>query len=328
VKVYLRNSSIGQTVNNAAYPTMYGQEAYYSKKAFIVQDCQACSPVTHGAWLAGGFLSEDTVIAHNTGYSLRMTPRLNSFAGYITGNSLIVTSALPLRIGPTLVSDNGSFVAGTRIINGNGNNYTVTIPQTVGSAGAPANFLSYNTQDGDKLRLVSAPWNMGQKIAVKSGQTASVCVWIRPSVNTDAAPSWGVAATYSADAPRLIARANPYMGVNADTVLATDSAYVAGTWSQLCGTTPTAAADGTFELVVDADQLPSSNVGAWINVADWSCSSTCNSTNSGQFWWNGVPSSLVSPASGGAAGIWNWLLKRDFDPASNDNFPAFMKKSG
>ena len=58
----------------------------------------------------------------------------------------------------------------------------------------------------------------------------------------------------------MLIRQNHYMGAQSDTVIGTAS-VTAGTWSQFCATTPTAPADGEFELVVDADQTFTSNAG-------------------------------------------------------------------
>jgi len=92
-------------------------------------------------------------------------------------------------------------------------------------------------------------------------------------------------------------RSNPSMGVQSDTVLATSSP-TPGAWSQLCGTLPTAPADGEYEVVVSADQTYTSNAGGWVNIAEWSCSN-CGNPNTSQFWWNGVPATAtVSPVSG------------------------------
>jgi hypothetical protein len=124
----------------------------------------------------------------------------------------------------------------------------------------------------------------------------------------------------------MLVRQNPYMGVQSDTVLTTafTPSYAAATWSQMCATTPTAPADGEFELVVDADQTFTSNAGGWVNVTEWSCSSTCNSGNSSQFWWNGAPADFTGPPSGGGRGIiGGWLLERDIAPA-NDNKIAWV----
>jgi hypothetical protein len=307
-RVFLRNTSM---VNNVGtkYPTLSGEEAFYST-GFVAQDCAACSPVTHGAWVAGGFLNYDTVITHTSGYSERMTPRINTVSGYISsgsgstapGTTLTLTSGTPAtNLADTLTSNGSGFIGGTNITAGSGSSYTVSQNQSVGSSASPVQFQSYYNA-GSLLRMQSAPHDYGTKVAVKNGATASVCAYVRPSINTDTAPPWGGSAvTYNGDNPRMLVRQNPYMGVQADTVLTSTPtpAFSAGTWSQLCATTPTAPADGQFEIVVDADQTFTSNAGGSINVAEWSCSSTCNTGNNSEFWWNGSPTDFAGPNSSG-----------------------------
>ena len=312
-RVFLRNSSL-LNIATGYYPTIGGQEGFYSPYEFVVQDCAACSPVTHGAWVAGGFLSYDATVTHTSGYSERITPRILTFSGYISsgsgsttpGTTLTVTSG-SLSIPPVdfLFSNGSGFVAGTAVTAGSGTSYTVSQTQSVGSSASPVQFQSYYPDAGALRRVKSAPYTYGIKVAVKSGNTATVCVWIRPSVSTDSAPPWGGSAvTYNADAPRMLVRTNPYMGVQSDTVLATDSSYVAGTWTQLCGTTPSAPADGEFEIIIDADQTFTSNAGGSINVSEWSASGGAINPNGGQeFWFNGTPFDTVTPASGGSGGF-------------------------
>jgi hypothetical protein len=266
-RVFLRNTSM---LNNSgtAYPSLGGEEGFYGR-AFVVQDCAACSPVKHAAWVAGGFINYDTTIYHTIPYSMRMTPRVTTFSGYISGTALTVTSGAPGLLGDSLTSNGSNFVVGTNIVSGAGTSYVVSIPQTVGSAGTPVQFQSYYN-NGSLLRMQSAPIDAGTKIAVANGQTVQVCVWLRPSSSGDAPPPWGGSAvTYTGDQPRMIVRKNPYMNVQNDTVLATAS-LSAGVWSPFCATTPVAPADGIFEIVVDADQTFTSNPGGSVNVAEWS----------------------------------------------------------
>lgn len=311
--VFLRNSSL---LNNLGtkYPTMQGEESYYGATAAVMQDCNACtSPaVKHNAWVPGGFLSYDTAISHSGGYSLRMTPKVLTFSGYIStgsgstsaGTVLTVTSGpttTSAMVGDFLYSNGGGFTPGTTMTSGSGSSLNVSQSQSVGSAGAPTAFQSYYNRSGSLLRLQSAPYGQGAKVAVASGQAAQACAWIRPSINTDAAPPWGTAAvTYNGDNPRMIVRANPYMGVQADTVIGT-STPTAGAWSQFCATLPTAPADGEFEVVIDADQTFTSNAGGSVNVTEWSCTN-CGSANGSQFWWNGVPSAAIAPVSSSGGG--------------------------
>lgn len=347
--ILLRNSSI-ESNNGASYPTMRGEEGFYSPDAWIAQDCAACTPVKHGAWVLGGFLSYDTAITHSTGFSLRMTPQVATWSGYISsgsgstnpGTTLTITSGnLPNLVGDWLTSDGGGFIGGTLITGGSNfsSSLTVSISQSVGSAGAPVHFQSYNNIGGALVRLNSAPAQQGIKLPVTSGKTPTACVWVRPSISTDGAPPWGGSAvTYNGDNPRIINRANPGMGVNSDTALTPTftPALAAGTWSNACVTLPIAPNDGAYELVVDADQTFTSNAGGWVNIAEWSCTN-CGSVNTGQFWWNGAPLDAVTAPSGGGSGsgggsffgsMGGWLFWRDLEPTSNDNTPAWLEKAG
>jgi hypothetical protein len=106
------------------------------------------------------------------------------------------------------------------------------------------------------VKMESAPKDRGMQVAVASGATATVSVYIRKSAAGD-----GTA--YSGNQPRLIQRANPALGQDSDVVLATYSGGT-GSWAQISGTTSTATDDGCWEIVVDAD-----GTAGWINVDDF-----------------------------------------------------------
>lgn len=59
-------------------------------------------------------------------------------------------------------------------------------------------------------------------------------------------------ASYAGSAPRLVMKANPALGLDADVVLDTHTA-AADTWEELTGTTAAASGDGVIEAVVDCD---------------------------------------------------------------------------
>ena len=315
-QVFLRNSSLlnNNSTKTASYPSLAGQESWFGSQAAITQDCASCTPVTHGAWLQGGYISYDT-LSHTSGYSTRLTPRVSTFTGYIVGTTLTVTSSglSGNNIGDALYSNGTGFLQGTQVISGSVSTFTVSQAQTstfttACNSTTPCQFQAYvlNGNGTPALpRLKSAPYNSGVKVAVNSGQAAQVCVWIRPSINNgiiiDPAPPWGGSSvTYNGDNPRLIYRTNPYMGVNADTVLATFSGS-AGNWQQVCGTLPAAPADGEYEFVVDADQTFTSNAGGSVNVTEWSCTN-CNSINGQRYWWNGAAGGVMSPTSAKTGG--------------------------
>lgn len=97
-------------------------------------------------------------------------------------------------------------------------------------------------------------------VAVASGTNTIIGVYVRCSVLGD-----GTA--YNGNRPRLILVANPSLGVNTDTVLATATVAANGAWELISGTTPTATANGAWEVYVDCD-----GTAGWVNVDDWSVS--------------------------------------------------------
>ncbi len=93
-----------------------------------------------------------------------------------------------------------------------------------------------------------------KKLAVASGQTATVNVYVRKS------------ATYNGNQPRLIVKANSIAGITTDTVLDTMSVGTES-WEQLSGTTATVSDDCVLEVYVDCD-----GTAGTVNVDDWSVS--------------------------------------------------------
>lgn len=79
---------------------------------------------------------------------------------------------------------------------------------TVYNTAAPSMKMTPNSATS---KLESAPLGRGIQAAVNSGNTITATVYLRKD------------ATYFGNQPRLIVRANPAVGINADTVLATDT---------------------------------------------------------------------------------------------------------
>lgn len=218
----------------------------------------------HECFMTYGRTNYDTTIAGPaSSFSERMTPKIVRFTGTIAGTALTVSgSPAPypaLSVTANLQLTAPSLLAGTLVNGGTGSggagSYTVNNSQSFGPA----------VITGPLGRLQSAPIYQGFKVAVPSGQTRQVCVSVRESASTDAN---GI--NYNGDAPRLIDRMNPQMGVQSDTVAATFTSGQFGVWQQQCAQTPVASQDGVFEYVVDADMTATSNAGGWINVANWS----------------------------------------------------------
>jgi hypothetical protein len=94
-----------------------------------------------------------------------------------------------------------------------------------------------------------------KRIPIGAGQTATIGVYVRKN------------GSYNGNQPRLMLRANPAVGVTADTVLDTMTAG-ADTWEQLTGTSSPAATEaGVLEVYVDCD----GSAGA-VYVDDWTAS--------------------------------------------------------
>jgi hypothetical protein len=98
-----------------------------------------------------------------------------------------------------------------------------------------------------KLRSTS------KRFDVTLGAQRSPSVWVRIDVS------------YNGNAPRLIMKANPAVGIDDDVVLATHS-LVTATWVQLTGAMPTPSEDeGQLEVYVDCDGTAGN---CWVD--DWS----------------------------------------------------------
>lgn len=109
-------------------------------------------------------------------------------------------------------------------------------------------------------RLPSSPPGRGMQVAVASGATATVSVYVRKSEAGDGA-------AYNGAEPRLYVRANSSVGIILDTLLDTASG-AAGSWEQLSGTTASATVDGVVEVFVDCGVATT----GWVNVDDWAVS--------------------------------------------------------
>lgn len=111
----------------------------------------------------------------------------------------------------------------------------------------PNNALSTNKMQGT-----------AQKIAVSSGQTATVKVFVRKSAVGD-----GTA--YNGNEVRLMLKADPAIGITSDTVLATTDATYDGVFKALEGTTPAIGDNAVFQVYLDCDGTT-----GWINYDDFS----------------------------------------------------------
>lgn len=121
---------------------------------------------------------------------------------------------------------------------------------TIFNTAAPSERL---TPSSASIKLASG----SRIVAVDDLGTVTINAYVRKSVVGDGA-------AYNGNQPRLILKANPACGINADVVLDTMTA-AAGSWEQLTGTTAAVNADGALEFYVDCD-----GTAGWVNVDDWS----------------------------------------------------------
>lgn len=122
---------------------------------------------------------------------------------------------------------------------------------------------------------------------VANGGTVTFSAWVRKSVVADGGTD-PAAANYNGNEPRLILKANPAVGINADVVLATMTLAI-GNWELLTGTSAAANDNGILQAYVDCD-----GTAGWINVDDWDGGST------GINWSDGFP--LVLGSTSGTTG--------------------------
>lgn len=127
-----------------------------------------------------------------------------------------------------------------------------------------------------------------QQVYLSNGQSATISAKVRESVAED-----GTA--YNGNRIRLIAKKNPAIGINADTVVATATAASNGAFESISGTTPTVTDDGVVEISVDCDGTT-----GWVNI-DTITVTGGQSSGGQQYWINGLPG--VGGGGGGGGGI-------------------------
>lgn len=287
-------NDVGLTVASTTTPKIVGRNtAFFSGddalapglfgQYFMTADSYICTDwaTNHECFMTYGVAMADTTISSgfNSSFTERLWPIVPRFTASSSGTALTTSgNTYPINImSPNMFvfGTTTTFPTGTQIINGGAptwtlNNSVSAASQTMmGSAYANQNC----TLTPSPCRLQSAPLGGGVKAAANSGHTITECVKVRESLNTDPNFTFDgatlTADTYNGEAPRLILRRNPQMGIASDTVLATYTAS-AGTTQQICGTTPAAPHDGMFEFVVDADMTATSNTNGFVNEADWS----------------------------------------------------------
>jgi hypothetical protein len=231
---------------------------------------------------------------------LLTTHTTNDFFGQGTGNwcfecvvsyaaaALSISSALtgstvryPSRI---LVERNGG--AGVHLARGSLGSIDIetgTVDVTPGMKLTPSNAGALMT--GHEYQRLDTAYGLrgrGYMVGVESGGAVTVSVQVRKD------------GSYTGSAPRLIVKANPAIGIDADAVLDTLSVG-ANTWETLTGTTATVTDDGVLEFVVDCDGSAGS-----IYVDSWSQTGGASSPSSMEVWVDGLP--FDSEGGGGGSG--------------------------
>ena len=110
-----------------------------------------------------------------------------------------------------------------------------------------------------------------QRIPVKGGTSCTVSVSVRQSSSSDGTQ-------YNGAAPRLIYRYNYLAGNLDNTVGATASSGLYGTWETLTYTTSVIPYNLVLEFYVDCD-----GTSGWVNVDDWS-TNVKNDTRKYDYW--------------------------------------------
>lgn len=126
----------------------------------------------------------------------------------------------------------------------------ITSDTSISNTASPSERLTPNNAS-NKLESGS------KKVAVASGNTVTVSVYMRESVVGDGTD-------YNGNRPRLILKRNDAAGITADTVIDTGTVAAEGAFEQLTGTTASVTDDAVLEFVVDCDGTT-----GWVNVDDW-----------------------------------------------------------
>ena len=148
-----------------------------------------------------------------------------------------------------------------------------------------------------KLQSNAGIAGRGFLVPVDTGDSVTVSVQVRKN------------ATYNGAAPRLIVRANPSVGIAADTVIDTHSA-AADVWETLGGSVAAATAAGVLEFFIDA----SGTAGAAF-VDSWTATGGAALSGGGEHWLAGLPFTGTVPA--GASGLDYWRGGLPFALASS-----------
>ena len=208
---------------------------------------------------------EDSLIGSATDiYTTHSTADIRAYGGFeCVLNNVTLGSTEETSIG-TSYFVNGSYIQSQRNDKTEGNNKTyvkygiISQDSSFYNTATPSARLTPNSAS---YKLESAPLGKGMKVAVDSGESATINVYVRKSQTAGGPPA---ETAYNGNQPRLIVRKNIAAGITSDTVLDT-AAGAAGNWEQLTGTTAAVSEDCVLEFIVDAD-----GTAGWVNIDDWS----------------------------------------------------------
>ena len=127
---------------------------------------------------------------------------------------------------------------------------TITLDNSFYKVQAPSQRLT-PTDATNKL------YSQEKRIAVPTGGSALVSVWVRKSTIADGTP-------YNGNEVQIKLLADPAIGIASDTILATSSAYAFGTFEKITGTTPAITDNGVVRIVATCDGTT-----GWANIDLW-----------------------------------------------------------
>ncbi len=97
-----------------------------------------------------------------------------------------------------------------------------------------------------------------KRIAIPTGRGATISVWVRKSVIGDGTQ-------YNGNEVQLKLLADPAIGISADTVIATSSAFSNGAFELISGSIPVLTDNGVARVIVTCD-----GTAGWVNIDLWS----------------------------------------------------------
>jgi hypothetical protein len=116
-------------------------------------------------------------------------------------------------------------------------------------------------------------------VPMAPGETTTVSCQVYCSVVGDGA-------AYNGNRPRLIAKANPSIGLSNDTVLATSTTASNGAFETISGAMPAVTDYGVVNVIVDCD-----GTAGWVYSDNWTISGATDTFGDQSRWYQGRPTS-------------------------------------